>query len=40
MTQVASQWPFITEHRVQFPVISCGIYVGRTGSGTGFSENT
>jgi len=40
MTQVASHWPFITEHRVQSPAMSCGIYVGRTRSGTGFSENT
>jgi hypothetical protein len=35
MTQVASHWPFVTEHWVQSPAISCG----RTGTGTGFSEN-
>jgi hypothetical protein len=34
MTQMASHWPFFTEHRIHFPLMSCGIYVVRTGSGT------
>jgi len=39
MTQVASHWPFFTEHRIQFLGISCGIYVGRNGNGTDLQLN-
>jgi hypothetical protein len=39
MAQDVSRRPFIAEAEVRFWVSPCGIYVGQSGTGTGFSPS-